>query len=111
MSRAGSAWLWGNSGEPVRETVQEVRDSFLQLPLIVRCMVAGAVSGTVILEVIVVGNVISDYPLRDVAQAAVFGAFEAGVAGVIAGCCLGLVVGLAAYLLRGGMRAVTRLRS
>jgi len=81
-----------------------------RLPLVLRCIVLGASCVGTIAAVFGFINGLLDYPAADIAQASLFGLFEGFVLGGVSGCCLGVAVGLVAYLIRSGMRGVTHRR-
>jgi hypothetical protein len=64
-----------------------------------------------IAAVVTVINVIGEYPADHVVQAMLFGIVEAFVLGGIAGCVLGLAVGVLAYVTRSAIRGVAHRRS
>jgi hypothetical protein len=73
-------------------------DSLARLPVIRRCVVIGWVSTGTLAAVITVINVIREYPLDGVVQAALFGIIEAFVLAGFVGGCIGFLVGLVARL-------------
>jgi hypothetical protein len=75
-----------------------------RLPLIVRCVVAGAGCACMVGGVIVAINVISSYAAANILPAMLFGMFEAAVFGGIIGSIVGLIVGVLAYITRGALR-------
>jgi hypothetical protein len=82
-----------------------------RLPLIPRCVVIGAVCTGTLTAVVTVVNVIGEYPAGHLVQVIPFGILEAYVLGGVAGCVLGFVVGVFAYLARIALGAVEHRRS
>lgn len=88
----------------IRQTGHEIA----QLPLILRCIViAGSCTG-LLGATLAVTNVITTYPADDVVSASIFGFFEGSVLLGAAGCVLGLLVGVFAYLTRMAVRGARR---
>lgn len=79
---------------------RRITDALSGLPLILRFGVAGWLCASTLGTLFVVVNVIENYALADVIPAMVFGVFEAFFLVGIPGGCIGLVVGLIAYLAR-----------
>jgi hypothetical protein len=89
---------------------QRLVHAISELPLVAACVVVGGVSIGIIGAATALVNALSSYPLAQLPRAALFGLFEGSLLGALAGCCTGLVVGVAALLLREAARTTTRPR-
>jgi hypothetical protein len=79
-------------------------DSLSRLPLILRCVVVGWICTGTLAALVTVANVVGEYSLNSVVQAALFGMVEAFVLAGFVGGFVGLLVGLVAHLTRAAIR-------